>query len=119
MKPNILFLIIDSFRADKFFQSGKTSQTPNLDKLIEKGVYFQQAITSTPGTLLAWDGIFTSLYSFRTGVSGKTFFKNQSKGKNLLEFFKENKYNLFATVPRVAEYRGQFAYFPLQYFFLH
>ena len=34
MKPNILFLVIDSFRADKFLGKSKTSLTPNLDNLL-------------------------------------------------------------------------------------
>ena len=32
-KPNILFLVIDSFRADKFSGSNKSSLTPNIDKI--------------------------------------------------------------------------------------
>ena len=39
-KPNIFFLLIDSFRADKFYGKEKTSVTPNLDSLIKEGVYF-------------------------------------------------------------------------------
>ena len=45
-EPNILFLIIDSFRSDKFFHKEKTSVTPNIDKLIQRGVYFSQTIIS-------------------------------------------------------------------------
>ena len=33
---NILFIIIDSLRADKFHGDEKTSKTPNIDKLIKK-----------------------------------------------------------------------------------
>ena len=36
IKPNILFLLVDSFRADKCYGKEKTSVTPNLDSLIEK-----------------------------------------------------------------------------------
>ena len=35
MKPNILFIVIDSLRADKCYGNEKTSVTPNIDKLIE------------------------------------------------------------------------------------
>ena len=42
MKPNILFLLIDTFRADKFSGKGKTSKTPNLDSLITNGAYFSR-----------------------------------------------------------------------------
>ena len=41
-KPNILFLIVDSFRADKFFGKDRTCKTPNIDNLVKNGAYFQQ-----------------------------------------------------------------------------
>jgi len=65
-KPNILLLVIDSFRADKFFGVTKTSITPNLDKLTNEGVYFSQAISSAPASLPAISSIMTGLYPFST-----------------------------------------------------
>ena len=50
MKPNILFLVIDSLRSDKCYSKDKTSYTPNLDLLISEGVYFTQAISSVAST---------------------------------------------------------------------
>ncbi|EIJ66141.1 hypothetical protein BD31_I2198, partial [Candidatus Nitrosopumilus salaria BD31] len=43
MKPNILFLVIDSMRSDKCYGKNKTSITPNIDSLIKQGIYFSQA----------------------------------------------------------------------------
>lgn len=40
MKPNILFIIIDSLRADKCYETAKTSKTPNIDDLIRNRTYF-------------------------------------------------------------------------------
>lgn len=37
MSSNILFLVIDALRADKFYGKSKTSITPNIDSLIKKG----------------------------------------------------------------------------------
>ena len=51
MKPNILIFLIDSLRADKFYGDAKTSFTPNIDKIIKKGVYFQNYITVADGIL--------------------------------------------------------------------
>ena len=31
MNPNILFIVVDSLRADKFYGDQKTSVTPNID----------------------------------------------------------------------------------------
>ena len=60
MNPNILFLVIDSFRADKFSGSNKSSLTPNIDKMIQNGAYFKQAISSADGTPLSLASIFTA-----------------------------------------------------------
>ena len=50
MKPNIVFLLIDSFSSEKCYGENKTSVTPNLDSLLKKGTYFTQAINSAPST---------------------------------------------------------------------
>ena len=65
-KPNILLLVIDSFRSDKFFGDKKTSVTPNLDKLTKEGIYFSQAISSAPASLPAISSIMTGVYPFST-----------------------------------------------------
>ena len=60
-KKNILVIIIDSLRSDKFIGSLKTSHTPNIDKLIENGIYFCNTVSPSDGTLFSWAGIFLSL----------------------------------------------------------
>jgi len=50
LKPNVIFLTIDSLRGDKCIGKTKSSKTPNLDKLIDEGVYFSQAISSSDQT---------------------------------------------------------------------
>ena len=35
LKPNILFIVLDGLRSDKFYGSNKTSVTPYLDDLIK------------------------------------------------------------------------------------
>ena len=59
MKPNIVLLIIDSFRADKFFDDKSTTKKPNIDYLIQNGTYFSQAISSADATILSWSGLYT------------------------------------------------------------
>ena len=46
MKPNILFLVLDGLRADRCYGEKKSSITPNIDKLIQNGIYFNQTISS-------------------------------------------------------------------------
>lgn len=56
-KPNILFLVLDSFRADKCVGENKTAITQNIDSLIKNGIYFQQNISSAFSTLLSTSSI--------------------------------------------------------------
>ena len=42
----------------------KTAKTPNFDKLMENGVYFEQAIASTDATVLALNSIFNATFTF-------------------------------------------------------
>ena len=52
----------------------KTSITPNLDKLLENGVYFSQAVSSAPASLPAVSSILTGLYPFTTlSLEGKVY----------------------------------------------
>ena len=74
MKPNILFIVIDSLWADKCHGEKKTSVTPNIDSLIENGTYFSQNITAAPSTIPSISSIFTSLYPFECVIQEGNFF---------------------------------------------
>lgn len=67
MDSNILFIIIDSLREDKFSGRG-TSITPNIDSLIKKGTYFSQTISSSDVTGICLGNIFTGMFSNKTGI---------------------------------------------------
>ena len=96
MKQNILFITIDSLRADKFSNENKTSITPNLDSLKQNGCYFSQAISASDGTNFSIGSIFTSQHPFNHNI---TWFENYSNAKKNWNVFKTHGYNLFATVP--------------------
>lgn len=98
MKPNILFLVIDSLRADKCHGDKKSSIIPNIDSLIQKGVYFNQAISATDGTFTSLGSILTSLSPFKTHIS---WFHNHSKATKFFDFLKNNGYHTYATVPNL------------------
>ena len=59
IKPNILFLIFDSFRADKISGSTNNSITPTIDFIKENGVLFNNTISSSDGTILSYAGLFS------------------------------------------------------------
>lgn len=60
-RPNIILLTIDTLRADRLGSYGfRPSITPNLDRLAQKGVRFNQAITGGSWTQAAFPVMLTS-----------------------------------------------------------
>ena len=95
MRPNIIFLLVDGLRADQCFGKDKTSVTPNIDSLIQKGMYFTNAYSSVDGTILSLRTIFHSLNPIKIGNRNKlTLQKN-----NLFEIFEKNGYEINGLIP--------------------
>ena len=72
--PNIIFILTDDQRWSALGYSGNPiAQTPEMDKLAESGVYFQNAVVTTPICSASRSSIFTGLherthkYTFQTG----------------------------------------------------
>lgn len=97
LKPNILFIVIDSLKADKI--NGENKTTTHIDSLIQNGINFSQAIGSTDGTELAWATIFTGLYPFKTGLNGNNFSKLPSKTISYFNILANYGYHTYATMP--------------------
>jgi len=98
--PNVLFIIIDAFNADRCFGNLKTSKTPNIDFLIKNGIYFNQAFSSADGTEVSMSSIFTALYPFNATIRGgiwKT--KLSTKNSTFINFMKKHGYQTHATIP--------------------
>jgi len=67
--PNLLFIFCDQLRYSALGSSGNTEvQTPNLDKLAEQGVVFDQAFSSCPICSPYRGQIMTGKYSHANGV---------------------------------------------------
>ena len=88
-KPNIFFLTIDSLRSDKCYGKNKSSITPNIDKLINNGVYFTQAISSSDQTGTSLASIFTSMFPINTGL---THFNFSKETKTYFDIFHNDGY---------------------------
>ncbi len=101
-KPNILFIVIDSLRADKCFSDSKTSITPNLDNLRKNGVSFTQTISTVATTIPSLGSIFTSKFPNNIGLSVEKFEQLNLDSHNYLQILKENGYDTFATMPEIA-----------------
>ena len=106
MKPNILFIVIDSLRADKCHGNEKTSVTPNIDRLIEGGTYFAQNITSAPSTIPSMSSILTGLYPFECVTKQEKFFAINDSVDNYIKKLEENNYNCYCTIPKIISYLG-------------
>ena len=108
MKPNVLFLLIDTLRADKFYGKEKTSTTPNIDNLIKNGTYFDQAISCGDGTILSWSGLFTGLHPFKTGIKSQGYKKIDSNVTSYFSILKKQGYSFYSYIPSLTDSLGIF-----------
>ena len=96
MKTNIVFLTIDSLRADKCTGENKSSKTPNLDNIINNGIYFEQAISSSDQTGTSLASIFTGNFPIKTGLTQISF---SEKIETYFDFLKGQGYHTECFVP--------------------
>jgi len=98
MKPNILFIVLDGLRADRCYGKKKSSITPNIDKLIQNGIYFNQTIASGQSTLPSISSIFNSLYPFESLVPDRNLFKISPRIPTYISKLRDEGYKTFAIV---------------------
>ena len=106
LKPNILFIVLDGLRADRFYGSDKTSITPNIDSLIGKGVYFNQTICHGSCSVPSVASILTSLYPFEALVQDDNVFTINSNKRNNIQNFIDNEYTTYALHQEVLNFLG-------------
>lgn len=61
-KPNIIWFMIDSFRRYLLLPSEYCLEKTFIDKLTEKGVFFEQCVTAAPYTLASMNAMLTGFY---------------------------------------------------------
>ena len=103
MKPNIIFLTIDSLRSDKILDKNKSSITPNIDKLISSGTCFNQTISTADQTGLCLGSVFTSFYPFKSGIS---YFNFDHNIPNFFNLMKSEGYELNCFVPDLSFFKN-------------
>ena len=106
MKPNILFIVLDGLRSDKFYGPDKSSITPNIDSLIEKGVYFDQTICHGSCSVPSVASIMTSLHPFESLIQDDNIFTINSNKKNNIQNFIDNGYTTYALYQEVLNFLG-------------
>lgn len=71
VRPNIVFICVDQWRADCLgFAGHPVVETPHLDRLAHEGINFTQAYAATPTCVPARATIFTGLSQRHTGFVG-------------------------------------------------
>ena len=101
MKPNILFILVDSFTAEKFFGPKKTSITPTLDNLIKNGTYFTHAIGISPTTVPTVSSLFTGFYPATSVIKKGKFFTINENVENYIEKLRKHGYDTHALIPKI------------------
>lgn len=100
MKPNILFLVVDSLRFDKVdYEQNKNIK--NIEFLKKNGVFFEQEITSSPSTVPSSACILTGIYPFNSIISDGNRRKLNSKIETLPDLLKQNGYYVFSFLPKL------------------
>jgi choline-sulfatase len=67
--PNVLFIAIDTLRADRLSSYGHSrNTTPHIDSVARDGIRFDQAISSSNWTTSAFASMFTAMPPSRHGV---------------------------------------------------
>jgi arylsulfatase A-like enzyme len=68
-RPNVLFVTLDTTRADRLGCYGYEKDTsPNIDALAREGVRFEQALSTSAVTPIAHASLFTGLFPERHGL---------------------------------------------------
>lgn len=92
-KPNILFITMDTVRADHLSFYGYEGRTsPVLDIMSESSVLFNNAISQSPWTLPSHSSMFTGLYPSLHGATKRHRKLNESV-ITLAEILREKGYN--------------------------
>ena len=105
-KPDILFLLIDSLNSRNCFGNEKTSITPNINSLIDNGVYFDQVIACAPTTVPSICSMFTGTYPFNATVLDGNHYKLNTKIQNFVSILEKNDYHVKAMIPDGIKHIG-------------
>ena len=100
-KPNILFIAIDDMNDWTGFLGGHPqAQTPNMDRLAQKGVNFTNAHCSAPGCSPSRNALLYGVEPFNSGLYA--FYDQEGFSSKVLdgyvslpEFLKSNGYNTY------------------------
>lgn len=97
--PNVVFVTIDTLRADHLGCYGFTQvQTPNIDALAKGSIRFAEAFTAVPITLPSHTAIFTGSYPMATGMHDFSGNKLPPVAMTLARVLRDNGYSTAAFI---------------------
>ncbi len=107
--PNVLFLAIDSLRADAVFEPAPP--TPNIDRYATGGAAFRHCVSTTTSTTPSFSSMLTGCYPPKHGVRGLQGYRLASSLTTMAEAFAAGGYNTHAEVtgpllPQTGVLRG-------------
>ena len=97
-RPNILLVVMDCARSDRWHGPVKTARTPVFDRLAGEGVVLPTTITETAATTPCFAGLLTGAYSFRHGVHSVGGYRAAAELPTLAECLRSAGYHTYAEV---------------------
>lgn len=95
-KPNFIFFIVDDLGwGDLSISGSQFYETPNIDRLAENGVRFENSYTAHPRCVPARFAMFTGKFPARAGIPGKGHMELEEV--TIAEALKEYGYSTFYT----------------------
>lgn len=100
--PNVLFISVDTLRADHLGAYGARIATPHIDRLASEGVLFERAVSHVPITLPSHTTMLTGTYPIDNGVRDNGSFRLEEDKETLAELFRRAGYHTGAFVGSFA-----------------
>lgn len=100
-KPNIIFVLIDSLRADQCLGNEKSSHTEFLDSTRSDGIYFENTFASGDGTIISLNCLLNSKFQFQTGIRTQ---KIVLLNDNNLQTLKNSGYQIHGLIPELTSF---------------
>lgn len=99
-RPNLLFVVSDSLRADYLRLYGGNIETPHIEELAQRGVVFDRAYSLGPWTMPSMSAMFSSDYppGLTPGVPGEVWLTQiwqyavTARGESLAQRLREQGY---------------------------
>lgn len=99
---NVVLIVSDALRSDVLGCYGGDAATPNIDRLAENGVLFENAYSTAPSTLPSSISIFSGNYSGSYGMINKE--SRRDKKRDRMAFYVNDSETLLAEVLKDRSY---------------